>query len=139
MINLAVMKRILFLSSYLFFLLVACTSATKNYLAAENGLDAGREFIDACLKGDFSKANFYLIPEQQNTALLKTTEAEYRQKDKEGRQQLRTASINIKEVIEPNDSTVILQYSNSLDTTTHKSVIIKRNNQWMVDYKKSFQ
>jgi hypothetical protein len=139
MINLALMKRILFLSASIFFLLVACTNSMKNYTAAENGLDASREFIDACLKGDFLKANFHLLADQQNTALLKTTEAEYREKDKEGRQQLRTASINIKEVTEPNDSIVILQYSNSLDTITHKSVVVKRNNQWLVDYKQSFQ
>ncbi len=139
MINLAVMKRIIFLLASIFFLLVACTNSIKNYDAAENGLDAGREFIDACLKGDFLKANFHLLTDPQNTALLKTTEAEYREKDKEGRQQLRTASINIKEVTEPNDSIVILQYSNSLDTIPHKSVVIKRNNQWLVDYKQSFQ
>jgi len=118
-------------------LIIACSSPAKNFTPAENGLDAGREFIDACLKGDFSKAAFYMIGDEQNKQLLATVEAAYREKDKEGRQELRLASINIKEVAEPNDSTVILYHSNSLDTIAKQTIIVKRNNIWQVDLKQS--
>ena len=49
----------------LLLLIAACSSPTKNFTPAENGLDAGREFIDACLKGDFSWVEDYkkLYPE----------------------------------------------------------------------------
>lgn len=118
-------------------LLTACSSPAKNFTPAENGLDAGREFIDACLKGDFSKASFYMVDDEKNKQLLSTVEAAYREKDKEGRQELRIASINIKEVAEPNDSTVMLYHSNSLDTSAKQTIIVKRNNIWLVDYKQS--
>ncbi len=118
--------------------LFACNSKEQSLLPAENGLDAGREFIDGCLKGDFIKAHFYLMPDATNEQLLKTTEASYREKDKEGRQELRSSSINIKSVQEPNDSTVTLYYSLSSDTTSKQLYIIKREANWLVDYKKTF-
>ncbi|MGL1493931.1 hypothetical protein ACSTIK_00460, partial [Vibrio parahaemolyticus] len=84
------------------------------FLPAETGLDAGREFIDGCLKGDFIKARYYMLANNTNEGLLNDTEATYRKADKEGRQELRAASINIKELKELNDSTVQLHYSNTV-------------------------
>ncbi|MDP3394058.1 hypothetical protein [Sediminibacterium sp.] len=123
------------LKGLMFLLIAACSSPTKNFTPAENGLDAGREFIDACLKGDFSRAAFYMVDDEKNKQLLLTKESAYRERDKEGRQELRLASINIKEVSEPNDSTVILYHSNSLDTSSKQTIIVKRNNIWLVDFK----
>ncbi len=115
------------------FMLVSCSTASAPLDPAENGLDAGREFIDACLKGDFERASFYMLDTKENKAILDNIEKEYREKDKEGRQELRTASINIKEVSEPNDSTVLMYHSTSLDTTGKKTIIIKQNNRWLVN------
>ncbi|BDQ11058.1 hypothetical protein [Sediminibacterium sp. TEGAF015] len=115
------------------FIIASCSSASAPLVPAENGLDAGREFIDACLKGDFERASYYMLDSKENKAILDKIEKEYREKDKEGRQELRSASINIKEVSEPNDSTVILFHSTSLDTTGKKIIIIKQNNRWLVN------
>ncbi|MBH2004483.1 MAG: DUF4878 domain-containing protein [Sphingobacteriia bacterium] len=120
-------------------LIAGCKTEDKTMHPAESGLDAGREFLEACNKGDFSRAAFYMLPDNSNEGYLKNTEAAFRKKDKEEREQLRTASINIQSVDEPTDSTVLMQYSNSVDTRSKKLSIIRRNNQWMVDYKKTFQ
>ncbi|WP_026751566.1 DUF4878 domain-containing protein [Sediminibacterium sp. C3] len=114
-------------------MLASCSTTSAPMVPAENGLDAGREFIDACLKGDFERASFYMLDSKENKAILENIEKEYREKDKEGRQELRTASINIKEVSEPNDSTVLMYHSTSLDTTGKKTIIIKQNNRWLVN------
>ena len=114
-------------------MLASCSTTSAPMVPAENGLDAGREFIDACLKGDFERASFYMLDSKENKAILENIEKEYREKDKEGRQELRTASINIKEVSEPNDSTVLMYHSTSLDTTGKKTIIIKQNNHWLVN------
>ena len=42
----------------------------KNYPKAENALDAAREFIDACLKGNFEKATSYMTDDGNNKQLL---------------------------------------------------------------------
>ena len=78
-----------------------------------------------------------MVDDEKNKQLLLNVEAAYREKDKEGRQELRLASINIKEVSEPNDSTVILYHSNSLDTSAKQTIVIKRNNSWLVNFKQS--
>jgi hypothetical protein len=80
-----------------------------------------------------------MLPEDSNAVFLKKNEAAFREKDKEQRQLLRLASINIKLVTEPNDSTVLMEYSNSADTASQKLYVLRQNNQWLVDYKKSFQ
>jgi hypothetical protein len=139
MITLAIMKRWKIVLSVSLFIFASCKSTKNEMLPAENGLDAGREFIDGCLKGDFTKANFYMLQDEVNTQFLKSTEAAFRERDKEGRQELRLASINIKNVTEPNYTTVELLYSNSYDTSQQKLIIIQQNKKWFVDYKKSFK
>lgn len=116
-----------------FILLFSCNAKQESYRKAEDALDAGREYINACLVGDFSKARFYALPDEKNLSILAETEKEYRKKDKEGRQQLRTASIIIREVKELTDSTTVLEYSNSFENKASSLVILKRNQTWLVD------
>lgn len=114
-------------------LLVACTGTQPEYRKAEDALDAGREYINATLQGDFSRAAFYTVSDEKNKQLLLLMEKIYREKDKEGRQQFRTASINIAEVKELTDSTTTIQYSNSFDKEAHVLQVVKRNQTWLVD------
>ena len=128
------MKKVLLFSTLLF---AACASHQSEYRKAEDALDAGREYINACLQGDFLKASFYSVVNDKNTELLKELEKSYRQKDKEGRQQFRTASINISEVKDLNDSITEIHYSNSFDKQPHNLHVVKRNNNWLVDLSKN--
>lgn len=133
------MKLSTLLLGFFALIIFACNTPTKEFTPAENGLDAGREFIDACLKGDFTKASFYMVSDEINSQLLDQIESAFREKDKEGRQELRLASINIKEVAEPNDTTVILYHSTSLDTSSKQTFIVKRNNSWQVNLKQTIE
>lgn len=45
-------------------LIFACNNS-KKFLPAEDALDAAREYKDACLKGDFEKAKFYVVPNEK--------------------------------------------------------------------------
>lgn len=120
-------------SGLLFILFAACTAQQQEYRKAEDALDAGREYINATLQGDFSKAAFYTLADEKNKQLLLLTEKNYREKDKEGRQQFRTASINIAEIKELTDSTTAIHYSNSFDKEAHILQVVKRNQTWLVD------
>jgi len=119
--------------------LIGCSSPDASYMPAENGLDAGRLFLEACKSGDFSRAEFYLLKDEQNKLHLKRAESLFRKKDKEGRQVSKSSSINIKSVTDINDSTVAMEYSYSSDTIPHQLWIKLRNNLWQVDYKKTFE
>ena len=127
------------MTKYLLFiacLLAACNSGKNDYRKAEDALDAGREFINSRLQGDFLKAGFYMLPDEKNTAILKEMEKAYREKDKEGRQQWRTASINIKEVKEQSSTETYIYFQNSFDKLAATIRVIKENDNWLVDLTK---
>ncbi len=126
-----------FILIFIFF--IACNGSPVNYTKAENAFDAGREFIDGTLKGDFKKSAFYMLTDTVNQQFLNVQEKEFRLKDKEGRQQLRTASINIQQIEEVDSITNIIHYNNSFDKIEHTLKVVKLNNNWSVDFKYSFQ
>ena len=115
------------------FLVVACNFQKNDYRKAEDALDAGREFINSRLQGDFLKAAFYLLPDEKNKAILNQMESAYRKKDKEGRQQWRTASINIKEVKEQSSTETFIYFQNSFDKLADTIRVFKKNDNWLVD------
>lgn len=120
------------------FFALSCSNQQAVLLPAENSFDAGREFIDGTLKGDFQKASFYMLADEKNNAFLATEEKSYRQKDKEGRQQLRTASINLEKVEDLDASNSIIYYSNSFEKIPKKIKVVKTQKGWLVDFKFSF-
>lgn len=125
-----------YLLLYIAVLSVACGGKQQDYRKAEDALDAGREFINSKLQGDFSKAAFYLLPNEKNTGILQEMEHSYRKKNREGRQQWRTASINIKEVKDLNDSITVIYFQNSSDKLADTIYVVKQKGDWLVDISK---
>jgi hypothetical protein len=119
------------------FCCIACNNE-KVYPKAEDALDAGREFIDGCLKGDFAKAAYYMIPDERNKNLLDTQQINYEKEPKSVKEEYNAASIIINEDAVLNDSTHIINYQNSYDKTGRKVKVILRNNSWQVDFKYTF-
>ncbi len=121
-------------SHFLFLILfLSCNPKKDGYRKAEDALDAGREFINAQLQGDFAKASFYLVSDPLNKTLLDNREKSYRERDREGRQQWRTASINILEVKQVNDTMACMFFQNSFDKVADTLCIVKRTDTWLVD------
>ena len=105
---------------------------------AENALDAGREFIDATLKGDFDKANFYMLQDGENKKLLQQYQTKYNAESKETQFALKQSVINILEVADVTENETIINYSNSFDKKAHKVKVILTNGNWFVDFKYTF-
>lgn len=116
------------------FVFAACNSS---FPKAENGMDAGREFVRASLNGELDKAKFYLYKDSANVFLFEKWKKDFYQKlSVEEKREYREASINMIEIQNVNDSTVNFVYANShkpKDTTN--LTIIRVNNDWMVDLK----
>lgn len=115
-------------------LLLSC----NNYPKAENPLDAAREFIDACLKGDFDKANFYMLQDSENKAQLEKLKAAYRARSASQKSGYNDANIVILEDDTVNDSTEIINYKNSFDNVARKARVVQQNGAWLVDLKYTF-
>lgn len=126
----------------LFSVIFCCTALfschTKEFPKAENALDAGREFIDGCLKGDFDKAAFYMVKDSSNNSLLLAQKRNYNTKSSADKQAYHDASIIIYEDATLNDSTHIINYRNSYDNVGRKVKVIYRDNTWLVDFKYTF-
>ena len=123
-------------------LLLVCISmllfSCNSYRKAEDPLDAAREFIDACLKGDFDKANFYMLQDNENKAMLEKVKVNYKSRSATERDQYKEANIIILEEDAVNDSTEIINYKNSYDNIARKTRVINRNGTWQVDLKYTF-
>jgi hypothetical protein len=130
--------RIMRIAFIFFSCIVLCCCSLNKYSTAENALDAGREFIDACLKGDFDKAGFYMLQDDKNNSLLLEQKRNYNAKSKKEKQEYNDASIIIFEDATVNDSTHIINYQNSYDKVGRKVEVVLHNNTWLVDFKYTF-
>ena len=127
-----------FLILQLFFL--ACNNSDQNSSAkSENDIDAARNFIQSALAGDYKKAKTFLLNDSLNQQYIDAFERNYNQRmspdDKIG---YREASINIHLVKPLNDSTTIVNYSNSFKNKNDSLKVVRINGQWLVDLKYSF-
>ena len=119
-----------------FLFVMGCNSG--KYPEASTALEAGREFIDGCLKGDFDKASAYMISDSANESDLLKIKRDYDSKSKEQQNSYATASIIISEDATVNDSTHVINYKNSYDQFARKVMIVQRNGVWKVDFKYTF-
>ncbi|WP_153800365.1 hypothetical protein [Foetidibacter luteolus] len=121
----------------LLIVLGGCNSA-KDFPPAENAFDAGREFIDGCLKGNFDKAAFYMLKDETNLAQLEKLEADYQKKTKDEKEKYAAASI----IIISNDTidadAQVINYKNSYDNVARKVKVLQQNGKWLVDFKYTF-
>lgn len=119
------------------FLFWQCTPSDQ-YEIADNPLDGGRYFIENCMQGNFKKAKFYVLEDAENLALFEKMATNYFALDKEGRQQIRLASIQINEISAVDSTVTIMNYQNSFDNKVHKLKIMETPNGWKVDLKYTY-
>lgn len=129
------MKRLLFLLVFTSFF--ACREEKKDFPKANSALDAGREFIDAFLKGDKERASAYMIDDEENRATLTRLVRQLKNTSDEDQQGYKESSI----IIEPGgvdnvtENEVIIQYKSSYDRIPRKVKVVNRNGVWLVDLK----
>lgn len=128
------MKKIVVLFMLGIAILVSCKSKLTK---AENGMDAGREFVRASLNGDFEKAKFYLYKDSSNLFLFdKWKKNFYQPLSTEEKREYREASINMIEIRNMDDSTLLFVYANSYKPKDTTSItVLKVEDEWLVDLK----
>ena len=110
----------------------------QKYPAATTPLEGAREFIDGYLKGDFTKAQAYMIDDSENQKDLLKIKRDYDEKSENQKHDYAVASIIINEDAALNDTMHIINYSNSYDKVARKVKVIQRNGKWLVDFKYTF-
>ena len=101
-------------------------------------MDAGREFINASLTGDYDYAKKYLLSDSTNQMYFDRF-VEFDEKkpaaDKDG---YKNANIIINSTENISDSVTIINYSNTYKKEPSKLKLIKKSNSWWVDFKYTF-
>jgi hypothetical protein len=120
------------LATLLFTLLIGCTNTSNNFPPATSPIDAGRNYIEACLQGDFEKAKAYAAGTSAMQSYTTANEKTYRAFDKEVRSSNRQASIIILDITDQDSLHSLIHYRNSLDNKPHQMVVEKIKGNWVV-------
>jgi type IV secretory pathway component VirB8 len=79
-----------------------------------------------------------MLPDEENQQWLDQVNKDYNQRSAQEKAGLSTASINIAEVAAVNDTVTVISFSNSYFNKPQKVKVIKRNDEWWVDFKYTF-
>jgi hypothetical protein len=121
--------------------LVVLTSASIQFCSPkaedkkiETALDAADVFIRNTLNGNFEKAEPLVVPTELNKELFERYKTFYATLSPAIKQGYKQASYDIITLKDVNDSTTIINYSNSYKHQPTNLKIVKQNNNWMVDF-----
>jgi hypothetical protein len=117
---------------------LACNTTNTNYLPATRPLEAAREFIEAFKAGKFDKANFYMLQDTENNKLLNEAKEKYYRFSKKNKRLLAEASIQNITIENISVTETIIYYNNSFDKERRKVKAVNTNNNWLIDFKYTF-
>jgi hypothetical protein len=133
------MKRILLLAFTGLTLLPACNSDEKSSApASENEVDAARNFLRASLDRKWDLARKYMIQDSANLERISSIEESVQRENREDKRGYHEASITTYDTRRVNDSTAVVQYSNSYVNKKDSLKVVRVNGTWLVDFKYSF-
>jgi hypothetical protein len=115
------------------FIIAACNNSAD--VDKSDPLESGRGFIEASLKGDYVKAEEYILPYSTNMEYLHILRDFNSKRTPEERENYRDANIIIDSTQTLSDSVTIITYSNTYKNVPQKLKMIKHNNDWLVDFK----
>lgn len=124
----------LFFASLLLFVSVSSCfndSEKRPNTATETGI----AFIRATLDGNFKNAETLLWKDDQNIAMFESYKTFYKRLPAEKKEAYQKASYTINTLTDVNDSTSIINYSNSYMKQPMDIKVIKKDNVWSIDFK----
>ena len=117
-----------------FFLFTIGACSDKKDTSPDNAIEAGRVFIRSSLDGDFKTAEKFILPDTINIQLFDSYKRYYQRLPEQQKMNYKKASYEINKLTEQNDSTII-NYSNSYMQKPMDILVVKNNNNWLVDFK----
>ncbi len=130
------MKRIIVVVISFAFMLAACNHSAE--VNKTDPLESGRGFIEASLKGDYVEAKKYILEDSTNLEYFNGLKDFNSKMSRDERQNYRDANIIIDSTHQVSDSVTIITYSNTYKNVPSKLKMVKHNNEWLVDFKFTF-
>ena len=125
------------LVAFIFFI-AACNQPDKKTKKNADALEAGREFIDASLTGDYDYAKQYLLADSTNLMYFDRFVEFDNKKTTEEKEGYKNANIIIDSTQSISDTVTIINYSNTYKKKPSRIKLIKKHNEWLVDFKYTF-
>ena len=101
-------------------------------------IEAGREFIDASLKGNYEYAKKYLLADSVNNEYFNELVNFNNKLSPHNKDGYKSANIIIDSIQNISDTVTIINYSNTFKKTPEKIKLIRVNKEWLVDFKYTF-
>lgn len=101
-------------------------------------LDTGREFIRASLDGKFKDAMELLLKDSQNVQLFESYKVFYEKLPTDKKKGYKEASYEINKYLDVDDSTTLINYSNSYMNKPMEIKLVRSNKKWVVDFKYTY-
>ena len=101
-------------------------------------LESGRGFIESSLKGDYDEAQKYMLQDSVNIQYFEGLENFNSKRSNDEKEGYKNANILIDSTQRLSDSVTIITYSNTYKNKPSKLKMIKKNNEWLVDFKYTF-
>lgn len=117
-------------------LILSCSN--KDNKRPQTAMDTGREFIRASLDGNFKDAETLLLKDTQNIQLFDSYKTFYSRLPADEKTNYKTASYEINKYLDINDSTAIINYSNSFMRKPMEIKLVRSNKNWAVDFKYTY-
>ncbi len=117
-------------------MLAACDNSPE--IRKTDPLESGRGFIEASLQGDYDLAQKYLLQDSTNIEYFNGLKDFNSKRSKEEKEGYKSANILIDSTTKLSDSVTIISYSNTYKMKPAKLKMIRRNGEWLVDFKYSF-
>jgi hypothetical protein len=133
------MKRNNILFLFLLFFAACDSDYKKSSSISSNNIDAARNFIRAALDGKYREARDYLLQDSVNLNWMDAAERSYQKADQNTKDGYMSASINMHEVINMNDSVSVIIFSNSFKNDHDTLKVVKVKGQWLIDLKYLFE
>lgn len=113
-------------------------SSCSDTIDKSDPLISGRGFIEASLKGDYKKAKNYLLEDSTNIQYFEGLKNFNSNMSREDRRGYSEANIIIDSSIAPSDSVDVIYYTNTFKNKPSKIKMVKKNKDWLVDFKYTF-
>ena len=114
-------------------LVYSCNNEKEN--RPTTALDTGRAFIRASLDGDFKTTQELLLKDTQNIQLFESYKMLYERMPAEKKKNYKSASYEINKYLDMDDSTTIINYSNSYMNKPMEIKVVRRDKVWSIDFK----
>ncbi len=118
------------------FIIISCTHSAE--VSKKDPLESGRGFIESTLKGDYDEAEKYLLKDSTNMEYFNGLKDFNMKRSKDEKKGYKEANILIDSTQSLSDSVDIITYSNTFKNQPSKLKMVKKNNEWLVDFKYTF-